>query len=438
MNLTVEFPGSSFKTLSIFLDGLYSFGDELRIDARRAQFIMSTRNLSLTGQAVIRLSPLFFDKYILALEQDQSLRGRLLSKKLRMVFRKNLANVASLTKCTIHIDDRSTQEGTEYSQINLGLEYQNRVKKKHALWFSESDDIDQLYPQTSPYEFNANPNLFSSYTAFFNNHEIAEIVLECTPTSVTMRSYSGIMSTSKGSNPLETTIQINSSDFQRYSVQSNVTMVFNLKEFKSVLSFMEAIQAPLFARFEEPGKPIVFFYKDSNVIAEFALSTTEYDVDMLQGEYNSISMSMVSGATPPTNHNRRHATSNNRSASPIIRVEDTNDTEPEPDTENVRRLAQRQASYDSDSSASGPSTKRPASSHREPFKRLKQERPRRQIQTSSQESSQSLIMVGPEFEQMSPDQPLSFSSPNIGFPFESSSSRQNGRRGNSNSNNNKY
>jgi hypothetical protein len=149
-----------------------------------------------------------------------------------MLFRKNLANAASLAKCIIHIDDCSAEEGVEYSQFNLVLGYQNGVKKKHSLWFSESDSVDQLYPESAPYEFNANPNLFSSYTTFFNSNEVAEIVLECTPTSVTMRSCPDRMSHSKNKVPMETIVKINSSDFQRYSVQENVTMVFNLKEFK--------------------------------------------------------------------------------------------------------------------------------------------------------------------------------------------------------------
>jgi hypothetical protein len=165
-------------------------------------------------------------------------------------------------------------------------------------------------------------------------------------------------------------------------------------------------------------RPIVFFYKDSNVIAEFALATSEHDVDMLQNEFNSVNMSIVSGGTASSTSSARNTSANN--ASPPVRSNAINDTQPEPDTANVRRLNHGAMNLDYESDT--PSPKRPSTnaSYRESLKRLKQARRPHHTSTSNNDGSSSLEMHGPIFSPRSPNyNHNSFESMDNDLPFNS-------------------
>ncbi|KAI9266050.1 hypothetical protein BY458DRAFT_512996 [Sporodiniella umbellata] len=75
MEFKAILPADLFKIFSTTLDALSRLGDDVKINVERNQFVLSAINNSLTAQAIVRLSPLFFEKY--ELRRNQSLETAL-------------------------------------------------------------------------------------------------------------------------------------------------------------------------------------------------------------------------------------------------------------------------------------------------------------------------------------------------------------------------
>ncbi|KAI9493065.1 Rad9/Ddc1 [Zychaea mexicana] len=287
MSLQAEIPGSFIKVFSSNIDAVVGFGDELNIEAMKTQFILWTLNMTMTGQAIIRISPVFFDNYRVkrpTVSRDErgrpvkgeSLRARVLIKKLRTVFRKNQNILNSLEKCEITLQDPGVPREGEVvnveSRFNIKLLSQQGLSKKHSLRYGETDPVVALYRKTMQHKFAVDANLLNDYLCFFHP-KVTDVAIECTPDAVKIKSYYSD-SHRAGDRPMHSEFTINSTDFASYQVQRNVQVAFNIKEFKTAINYAVDMNMLLSACFDEPGKPIVFTVELSDmIIADFAIIT---------------------------------------------------------------------------------------------------------------------------------------------------------------------
>ncbi|KAI9276963.1 Rad9/Ddc1 [Phascolomyces articulosus] len=290
MSLEAEIPGSSIKVFGSSIDAIAGIGEELNIEAKTTQLILWTLNMSMTSQAIIRISPVFFDHYRVkrpVLSRDErghvvkgeSLRARVLLKTLRTVFRKNQNILSSLEKCQFSWKDPGIPVEGEIVDVeprfHLKLLSQQGVSKKHSLRYGDADSVKAFYKKTTQHKFTVDPNIFNDYFNYFHP-KITDVAIECTPDAVKVKSYRCELSNEPAGldRTMHTEFTINSSDFAAYSIQRNVQVAFNLKEMKTAMNYAAELGLLLTAAFDEPGKAIVFTVElPDMIIADFAVIT---------------------------------------------------------------------------------------------------------------------------------------------------------------------
>ncbi|KAI7850058.1 Rad9/Ddc1 [Circinella umbellata] len=290
MSLEAEIPGSSIKVFGSCIDAIAGFGEELNIEAKTTQLILWTLNMSMTGQAIIRISPAFFDHYrvkrpIVSRDErghavkGESLRARVLLKTLRTVFRKNQNILSSLEKCRFSWDDPGVPAEGEVVNVEPRFHFkllsQQGVSKKHSLRYGDTDPVVPLYRKTTQHKFTVDPHLLNDYIGHFHP-KVTDIAIECTPEAVKIKSYRCELGIEPvGSHrTMHSEFTIASSDFASYSIQRNVQVAFNIKEMKTAVNYAADLSMLISASFDEPGKAIVFSVEVPDmVIADFAVVT---------------------------------------------------------------------------------------------------------------------------------------------------------------------
>ncbi|CEI95186.1 hypothetical protein RMCBS344292_09381 [Rhizopus microsporus] len=275
MEFKATLPADLFNVFSISLDTLSDFGDNIYLDIRKLQFIISTMNNSETSQAIIRISPLIFENYKLLQRRstEESLKCQVLAHDLNKIFKKNQSITNLIQSCGIQVieDDENSAE----ARIHLTVKCHNGVTKKNTIWHSEGKTIIPFYSKDTLHSFIVDASIMKDHLGLFPP-KVVDIVLSFTPQFIIIKSYwdNDSQMIHLGDKPVQTMVKMKVEDCVEYSVTEPVRLVFNFREFKAILNFMESMEAPLIAQFQEAGKPIIFTYEQSNeIMAEFALMT---------------------------------------------------------------------------------------------------------------------------------------------------------------------
>ncbi|EIE90530.1 hypothetical protein RO3G_15241 [Rhizopus delemar RA 99-880] len=176
-----------------------------------------------------------------------------------------------IRNCQIHITEGD--ENNSESRLHLTILCQNGVTKKKTIWYANGESVDALYSKDYSHYLIVDPTLIKDYLNLFHP-KVIDIVFECTPEFIIIKSFWDYNTSSHIDKPVQTTFKMKVTDCIEYSVTQHIKLVFNLKEFKAIIDYMESMEAPVHAHFEEPGKTILFTYEQNNeIIAEFALMT---------------------------------------------------------------------------------------------------------------------------------------------------------------------
>ncbi|CAO3661008.1 unnamed protein product [Rhizopus stolonifer] len=234
--------------------------------------LFKTLNDSLTAQAIVRISPLFFEKYQLLRNEssETALYCLVYAKGLNTIFKKNNANVDHIKNCEIHITEGDLDNG---SRLHIKVLCHNGVLKKDTIWYGAEEKIIALYPKDQSHSITINPMLLKDYLDIFST-KVIDISFECTPEFIIIKTFWDYNSIHTVEKPVQSSFKIKVSECMEYAVTEPVKLIFNLREFKVILDYMAMMEAPLEAHFDEPGRPILLNYRQNNeVIAEFALNT---------------------------------------------------------------------------------------------------------------------------------------------------------------------
>ncbi|KAI8391379.1 Rad9-domain-containing protein, partial [Radiomyces spectabilis] len=286
MKFQAELQADQLKAFACSLDALAGFGEELHIEAKKSQFILWSLNMSLTAQAIIRISPRFFEKYQLkrpviigpdnTRSKSSSLTCRVHLKTLRSIFKKNQNIINSLEKCELSLID---EEGSSTDhRLHVRLISKNGVTKTHSLWYGDTEPTRPLYNKDTSFYFSVEPGLLTDFLCYFDP-KVFDLALECTANATKVKSYWAESSSAlSDERPMHSEFSIQSTDFMEYRIPSPVSIIFNMKEFKTVLSYAEDIHCQLSASFDGPGRAVIFSAKQAdNMLADFAVMTHAND-----------------------------------------------------------------------------------------------------------------------------------------------------------------
>lgn len=102
------------------------------------------------------------------------------------------------------------------------------------------------------------------------------MTLEATHQSLILRNY--VDSNMDLTKIIRTQISLKPSEFDSYTVGTETTITFTLKEFRALLAFAEALNLPLQLHFETTGRPAVFIVHNGTTFeAHFVLATSKPD-----------------------------------------------------------------------------------------------------------------------------------------------------------------
>ncbi|ORY98837.1 Rad9/Ddc1 [Syncephalastrum racemosum] len=286
MSFSAALSGDALRTFSRVLDTLASYGDELFLEIRKNQFILFTNNQSLTAQAIIRISPRFFEHYRLTRPRTVTIRDgqqhevkkdsipcRIFLKSIRTTVKhaQSTANPAKRCELSLKYEDQTVTTGASPLRLNLKLVYNDNVTKTLSLAYQEGDLVEELFTKDTPNEFEIMPGIVTDDLHNFHPR-IQNVALDCTSSGIRIKSHwSGPIS----DQPLHCEFDINTDDFARLTIQNQVECVFTLKQFKTALLLAEDLNGNLSAYFSEPGNAIVFSTQlPEMIIADFAMMTS--------------------------------------------------------------------------------------------------------------------------------------------------------------------
>ncbi|KAI8076826.1 Rad9-domain-containing protein [Halteromyces radiatus] len=311
MSFSAILPPDALRAFGYGLDALVKFGDELHIEAKKDQLILWTVNTSITGQAVILLSPKLFDKYtIRPLTNSHSASCRVLLKTLRKIFRNNKHSSSNIKQCELKLIGGS-RDGSIGSELRLHLrfgyengkynpmyifdiDYNNSLlgmTKTNSLWYGDIQSTRPLSSTNMPYSFSIDAELLHDHLSLMDSR-IQDISFIFTRDHVIAKAYLESFVGRDTSKPMQSQFKISSHDFVSYNVDNPVTLIINLKDLKTVVNYGIDTGDILHGTFEGSGKPLVFIVKQQDLVyANFTIMTQLGDEDV---ESANVSMSNIS------------------------------------------------------------------------------------------------------------------------------------------------
>lgn len=155
----------------------------------------------------------------------------------------------------------------EDDKVILQLSCRYSVVRNYNFSFIECETLSAVYDEdicpfciTSPHRL---------LTDVFVNFQAGqdEVSLSVTPSSAIIKNY--IDDEPDISKVIRTELQLESEEFDSYTVNSNQEVVFNLKELRALLAFSESCNLPVAACFSSPGRCVndflIMFYLEVNL-----------------------------------------------------------------------------------------------------------------------------------------------------------------------------
>ncbi|CAO3626692.1 unnamed protein product [Cunninghamella echinulata] len=282
MSFTAELTPSAIKVFGYALDALVKFSDELHFEARKDQLIIWSVNMSMTAQAIIRLSPKLFTKYKIKQPRNNddatppnptTVSCRVLVKALRKIFRHNQNITGHIEHCEIKLNENSSNNRSAVVRDRLYLKFvcTSGMTKTHSLWYADSEKIQTLYNKNGPHSFSVDPVLISDYINLMDPR-IQDITFVFLSNQIIMKTFWERSLTKSGGKPMQSEFKLSPSDFIAYSVDDGVTITIGIKELRTTLNYGIDSSCVLVASFDGPGKPIVFTLQQSGtMLADFAI-----------------------------------------------------------------------------------------------------------------------------------------------------------------------
>ncbi|KAI8364005.1 Rad9/Ddc1, partial [Choanephora cucurbitarum] len=187
------------------------------------------------------------------------------------------------------------------ARIYMKLIYRNGVTKKNTIWYNEGDPIVHLFQQNHPYHIECEPGVLKMYMNKFDQR-VQELAITLDHEKVTLASHWDDSSCLFGDRPVKSTFMIQKVDFKTYHLDQPVKLVMNLKEFKTMVDYMDTMETTVTLEFTEPGRPLLFRHRyQSTMIVLVALMTQpEHMYPTIATEEQSYA------STRQSTHTRRH------------------------------------------------------------------------------------------------------------------------------------
>ncbi|XP_035724814.1 cell cycle checkpoint control protein RAD9A-like isoform X1 [Vespa mandarinia] len=264
-------PGGNVKIVAKAIHALAKIGDEMYVQPQPNSLSFRAINMANSAYADFTFFENYFSYYVFDdLEEDDALKCKISMRSAMTVFK--TPNMIDKQVETCHIELKPNADF-----LFITLKYKNSIIKKHILPIIDSEKLQATYIKDSATnQLSAQSVILGDAIQNFQQNLI-EITLEILPQKVLLRNY--IDDTSNIANVTRTQLVLGRGEFDRYSVNTETTITFCMKELKAILNFAEFVKLPINMYLESAGKPAVFVLKNSTLEVNLVLSTLNTEID---------------------------------------------------------------------------------------------------------------------------------------------------------------
>uniref|UniRef100_A0A3B4A0Y3 Cell cycle checkpoint control protein n=1 Tax=Periophthalmus magnuspinnatus TaxID=409849 RepID=A0A3B4A0Y3_9GOBI len=250
--------GGNVKVLAKAVHSLSRIGDELYVEPQEDGLALRSVNSSRSAYACFLFSPQVL-KFCVC---TNSTKQHKLS--VQSVFRSLATLEKTVEKCHIKLDEQK-------SRLTFTLHCKHGLVKTHNLSFQDSESLQAVFDKDSSANiFRAQPRLLVDTVVHFPP-SLEEITLSVSDDRMWFKNH--VEEDAEPSKAMLTELCLSSDEFDHFSVQTQNSITFCLKELRGLLLFAESTGLPISIHFDEPGSPVVLSVTDSVLDGNFVLAT---------------------------------------------------------------------------------------------------------------------------------------------------------------------
>ncbi|KAK7922084.1 hypothetical protein WMY93_008986 [Mugilogobius chulae] len=254
--------GGNVKVLAKAVHSLSRIGDELYVEPQEDGLALRSVNSSRSAYACFLFSPLFFSRYTTT--NGHCFRCKMAIKSVQAVFRSLATLEKNVEKCHMKLDEQK-------SRLTFTLHCKHGLLKTHNLSFQDSESLQAVFDKdNSANIFRAQPRLLVDTVVHFPS-SLEEVTLSVSDDRMWFKNH--VEEDAEPSKAMLTELCLSSDEFDQFSVQTQNSITFCLKELRGLLIFAESTGLPISIHFDEPGSPVVLSVTDSILDGNFVLAT---------------------------------------------------------------------------------------------------------------------------------------------------------------------
>ncbi|XP_060532810.1 cell cycle checkpoint control protein RAD9A-like [Cylas formicarius] len=263
-------PAMNAKILGRQIQALARIGDELFIEARPEKLTFITYNQCKTICGQFDLLESFFSQYDINLENPKDQDTSVLCK----IHMKTLLPVFKGTNYEKKLDYMKMEYVNNSDLMVFKMKYKcDDIVLVHKLTLMEPE-IFQLKKKTdsSNNSVCAPSSFYNQLLAMFSSSD-DDITLEVNKNKVIVRNY--CLGAPVKPKSVRSQINLNGSEFSLFKIQTETTVNFSLKPFRSAVQFADAFNLNLGINFDRGGRPLTIFITNPTFQMEFVVSTLD-------------------------------------------------------------------------------------------------------------------------------------------------------------------
>lgn len=263
---------------------LAKFSDVVSIEARNNHLILTALNSSKSAYASFTLDRRdFFENYsysqggnIHSNDDQNRFTCQVYNKALLSVFKGRLGDVrekdTAVERCEVSIHDQPDE--TECRMI-VKMICRHGVTKTYKLTYEAAKVEHALFNHHgAKNKWRIGAIVLRSFMDYFGaNTELLDICAE--EGRATFKSYTEKIAngTEILKHPLETSIALDTLDFDEFTVEEKMHIIINVKDFKAIVLHAETLKTSVQAQYSFPTRPLQLAYSEHGMQCEFTLTT---------------------------------------------------------------------------------------------------------------------------------------------------------------------
>jgi len=271
----------STQRLHETLSCLSKFSDQVSLEARRHQLCVSALNSTKSAYAAFHLSAdRFFTEYTYihapSFNRDPAVGGRftfrLQAKALLAVFRlrETKDKGTNISKCEVRLC-------LDPARLSVKMWCNHGVLKLYKLTFEEVDIQHAIFDRSSaPQRWRISATLLKEYMEHFGPRaEQLDISSSISTGRAAFTSFTEKLIDGKEilKQPLQTSVALDTADFEEFVVADRLHIAVSLKDFKAITAHAALLEVAMEAWYDKPGRPMQVSYTWDGMEVSFTLMT---------------------------------------------------------------------------------------------------------------------------------------------------------------------